>query len=291
VECKKKAGLKSIQGQGGGAKLKLPLAAQLQLQEELKGKDFWSLPEIVSLLQNKYGVSYCPGHVRRLLQSWGMYHYTPQPRDYRRAEDAKEKLCQRLMAVADVMSLWNCSCKELAFGFADESSPQANSNKARLWSFYRKVRAVNTDKRLRHNTFAFYAIQGMSVVQEIKDSKAATFMDCLQSIRKANPDARYCVVIWDNLPSHCKMEVLLLARKLGIILVNLPAYAPDLNPIERIWKQIKRIISYQGMVENKEKLSGIITASFNELAKSREFAHKWIEDLFIPVFGQSPIPV
>lgn len=98
-------------------------------------------------------------------------------------------------------------------------------------------------------------------------------------------------MIWDNLPSHCKKEVLLLANKLRIIIVNLPAYAPDLNPIERIWKQIKRIISYQGMVENKERLSNIIISSFNELAKSRGVAHKWIEDLFVPAFGQSPIPV
>lgn len=261
------------------------------MQEELKEKDFWSLPEIASLLQDKYGVSYSCGHIRRLLQNWGMYHYKPQPRDYRRAADAKEMLYQRLIAVSDVLSLWRCSNRELAFGFADESSPQANSNKARLWSFYKRVRAINTDKSLRHNTFGFYAIQGNSLVQEIKDSKAPTFLECLHSIRQANPQARYCVVIWDNLPSHCKKEVVLLATKLRIILVNLPAYAPDLNPIERIWKQIKRIISCQGMVENKEKLSGIIISSFNELAKSKGFAQKWIEDLFVPAFGQSPIPV
>lgn len=227
--------------------------------------------------------------MRRLLQNWGMYHYKPQPRDYRRAEDAKEKLFQRLMAVADVLGLWGCNCQELAFGFADESSPQANSNQARLWSFYRKVRAVNTDKRLRHNTFAFYAIQGKSMIREIKDSKAASFLECLHDIRHANPGAKYCVVIWDNLPSHCKNEVLLLAKKLKIILVNLPAYSPDLNPIERIWKQIKRIISCQGLIENKEKLANIIISSFNELAKNKEFARKWTQDLFVPVFGQSPI--
>lgn len=220
-----------------------------------------------------------------------MHHYKPQPRDYRRAEDSKEKLYQRLMAVSDVLGLWGCNCQELAIGFADESSPQANSNQARLWSFYRKIRTVNTDKRLRHNTFAFYAIQGKSMIREIKDSKAASFLECLHSIRNANPEAKYCVVIWDNLPSHCKMEVLLLARKLKIILVNLPAYAPDLNPIERIWKQIKRIISCQGLIENKEMLSNIITGSFNELAKSSEFARKWTQDLFVPVFGQSPITV
>ena len=33
------------------------------------------------------------------------------------------------------------------------------------------------------------------------------------------------------------------AERLGIELVFLPPYSPDLNPIEYIWKSIKRIIS------------------------------------------------
>jgi transposase len=33
------------------------------------------------------------------------------------------------------------------------------------------------------------------------------------------------------------------ARSLGIRLLYLPLYSPDLNPIEFIWKSIKRIAS------------------------------------------------
>lgn len=256
----------------------------------MKEKDFWSLPQILSLLREKYGVSYSSVHVRRLLKRWGMYHYKPEPQDYRRAEDAKEKLSERLKAVADVLKLWDCSWQELAFGFADESSPQANSNTARLWSFYRKPRKVNSDKSLRHNTFGFYAIQGNSVVKEISSSRAEVFPDCLSSIRQANQEARYCVVIWDNLAAHCQKEVEKSAKDMGIILVNLPVYAPDLNPIEKIWKQIKRGISYEGMIETKEKLAALIVEIFQQLAKSQEFARTWIEELFIPIFGQNPIP-
>lgn len=220
-----------------------------------------------------------------------MYHYKPEPRDYRQAGDAAIKLKERLRAVADCFKLWGCSSQEVAFGFADESSPMANSNTARLWSFFHKPRVINSNKSLRHNTFGFYAIQGNSVVKEIENSRAETFKGCLEAIKQANPLARYTVVLWDNLPAHSFREVEELAWHMKIILVNLPPYSPEMNPIEKIWKQIKRQISYEGFIESKDKLSQIITASFEKLVKTTELANSWIKEFFIPAFGNSPMPL
>jgi transposase len=43
------------------------------------------------------------------------------------------------------------------------------------------------------------------------------------------------VVIWDNAPCHRARVVTGHAEELGIELVFLPGYSPDLNPIERLW--------------------------------------------------------
>jgi putative transposase len=290
VECKKEAGLIGRQGQGGGPKLKLRQEQRTQLQAELRQQDFWTLGQVMHWLQEHYQVSYSSVHVRHLLKSWGMYHYKPRPQDYKRSEQAEEKLLERLQATADVLACWQCPCSELAFGFADESSPEANSNKARWWSFYRKPRKVNTDKDLRHNTFGYYALQGTSVVAEIPNSKPEGFLTCLEKIRNANPTARYCVVVWDNLPAHQAAQVQKKAMERHIILVNLPPYAPDLNPIEKIWKQIKRIISLQGLIKTQASLASIIQESFLQLAASLSFARQWVQEFFMPVFKQNPIP-
>jgi transposase len=43
------------------------------------------------------------------------------------------------------------------------------------------------------------------------------------------------VLIWDNAPCHVAKAVTAEAARLGIEVVNLPGYSPDLNPIERLW--------------------------------------------------------
>jgi putative transposase len=51
------------------------------------------------------------------------------------------------------------------------------------------------------------------------------------------------VVILDNFSSHRSFETKKAAEDLGIVLIFLPPYPPDLNPIEFIWKSIKKELS------------------------------------------------
>lgn len=49
------------------------------------------------------------------------------------------------------------------------------------------------------------------------------------------------VVIWDNLNTHrsAAMRELIAARD-WLHVIRLPAYAPELNPVEQVWSQVKR---------------------------------------------------
>ena len=44
-----------------------------------------------------------------------------------------------------------------------------------------------------------------------------------------------CVVVMDNASFHRKTRLLPAAQKAGIILIFLPPYSPELNPIEHFW--------------------------------------------------------
>jgi len=50
------------------------------------------------------------------------------------------------------------------------------------------------------------------------------------------------VVIFDNLSSHKDAETLTLIEAAGATILPLPAYSPDLNPIEKMWSKIKTFL-------------------------------------------------
>jgi transposase len=54
------------------------------------------------------------------------------------------------------------------------------------------------------------------------------------------------VLIWDNAPCHVAKIVKAEANRLGIEVVALPGYSPDLNPIERLWDWMREEVTRGG---------------------------------------------
>ena len=50
-----------------------------------------------------------------------MYHYKPQPVDYRRSESAEQRLQQRLQATFDVLLLQKTPVEAIGIGLAEET--------------------------------------------------------------------------------------------------------------------------------------------------------------------------
>jgi len=128
---------------------------------------------------------------------------------------------------------------------------------------------------LKANTFGFYALNGTSIANHMEHSKKEDVCAFLDSIRKANPEGRIILVL-DNFRSHWANATREHARVLNIELVFLPPYSPDLNPIEYIWKSIKKIVS-KTFIDNLEHLRQVIGEAFKTFSKSLSFAKAWIE--------------
>ena len=53
--------------------------------------------------------------------------------------------------------------------------------------------------------------------------------------------ARKCLLLWDGLPAHKsrKMQDYLTRTRRWLHVERLPSYAPDLNPVETLWSNLK----------------------------------------------------
>ena len=105
-------------------------------------------------------------------------------------------------------------------------------------------------------------------------SKKEDVREFLQTIRRMNPDADL-VIILDNFRSHHADKTREYAELNRIDLVFLPPYSPDLNPIEFIWKSIRRIIS-RTFIRDLDHLKQIILDAFKKYGCSLSFAKAWI---------------
>lgn len=80
------------------------------------------------------------------------------------------------------------------------------------------------------------------------------------------------IVVMDNLAPHKNDQTLALITAVGASVRFLPAYSPDLNPIEMMWSKIKSLLRAAGARTHAELLTAIANAL---RAVSAENAQGW----------------
>lgn len=260
--------------------------AKADLKQRLAEKALWTKPELVSLLSDEFGVSYSASHLHHLLRQLGMRYYKPEPEDYRRHPASAAQLVTRLQATFDALLLMHQDINRVVVGVADESSMQNYHHASRFWSMFPHCKKPVNSNKHRINAFGFHSLNGQSMFMELPCSKEANIIEALQAIRKANASADRIIVIWDNYRVHQMASVQKAAKSMGISLVQLPAYAPDLNPIERLWKGIKKTISNAGFIADKQQLLQLVTATFKKLEGRISWFKAWIKDILCKALPQ-----
>ena len=85
------------------------------------------------------------------------------------------------------------------------------------------------------------------------------------------------VIVLDNAKIHQADDVAIACEILNIELIFLPTYSPDLNPIEDLWKIIKRVI-YSSHYKNEEELIEIILDEFYKNVCKESLIENWVEE-------------
>ena len=162
--------------------------------------------------------------------------------------------------------------KNTVLGFFDETSPQTTANTQRLW-YFKKHRIIKNTSKFRANTFGIYSPNGNSTLIFREHSKKEDVCEVLEEFVDANPGKRIVLVL-DNFSSHRSQMVREYASQKNIHLVFLPPYSPDLNPIEQIWRAIKRFISTI-FIRDLVHLKSVICEEFFDRVIGNSYIKGW----------------
>lgn len=153
------------------------------------------------------------------------------------------------------------------------------SNFRRSWSKIGKRTVIDSQQSF-DNRYLFSAVSPLSGKSfhlcgiDGFDSEAAHVF--LLELKKQHPDVPV-VFVWDNAPCH-KPQV---HREIpGLIILFLPPYAPELNPTERFFEELRKATANQ-IFHSIEEQEAVLEKKLNALADDLEgmkqlLGYEWI---------------
>lgn len=124
--------------------------------------------------------------------------------------------------------------------------------------------------------------ESLNNVKKRREIRRKTILNYLKNeniMDKMKTEQRICLIL-DNYSAHKSAFIKKIALILKIELIYLPPYSPHLNPIEQIWRQMKRHIKYY-YLESKEFLEELTINTYNEAINGTKVYKNWYET-YIP---------
>jgi transposase len=155
-----------------------------------------------------------------------------------------------------------------------------------LWCFVRQFIPAASG-RVRVNVLGAYDPIKNELLRIINKTyvTATTVIDMLNLIR-----AKYagCVtVVLDNARYQKCKDVMAKAGELGIELLYLPTYSPNLNLIERLWRHVKKECLYSKYYDTSAKFEQAITECLDSVSDSKKL--KKLMTLKFQLFDDKPL--
>lgn len=114
-------------------------------------------------------------------------------------------------------------------------------------------------------------LKGDSHFQFIKRLNSDCFIQFLKALIKLYGSSKRILLFTDNASAHKSKKVsdFLSSLKGKLELVYLPPYSPDLNPIERVWREVKKEVVYNTFYRYFDDFKGALTKSLRNFRGNR----------------------
>lgn len=202
--------------------------------------EVWTAPRVIQVLHEEFGVRYSRSHVARILQTLGWTPQVPITRAFQRDEAAIER-----WADEDWPMLKRRARNEgRTLVFVDESGFYLLPGKVRTYS-PAGLRPVVPEWQTHDHLSVMGAITLTGRIYTLVRQRPLTGLDTVAFLEHVGREIGGAVqVVWDRSPIHRHAavgEFVAAVGADGLALEALPAYAPDLNPVEWLWHHLKDV--------------------------------------------------
>ncbi len=202
--------------------------------------DVWTCGRVAKVIQEEFGVHYHPGHVSRILKEIGWTPQVPITRAIQRNEKAIQHWREH-----DWPQLKRIATRQgRTVVFVDESGFYLLPGVVKTYGLKGRTPVVDEWQTSDHlSVMGALTIDGrlFTLVRQ----QSLTGVETVEFLWHLGRQIQGPVLlIWDRSPIHRRANVTELVEavgKDGLRVQPLPPYAPDLNPVEWLWRHLKEV--------------------------------------------------
>lgn len=205
---------------------------------------------IKKYLSTKFSISVCLETVRNLFKRLELTRKKPIF-SYTYANEKKQK--EFLLTIGSLLSEESIKSGNIDVCFMDETTIQEMPNPSRVWCYKNEQPTIlitgGHQKRIISGVINIRT--GNSIFVSDQKQSQYTFIEFLKNF-KSMQNGRFTHLFIDNHRSHLTGNVknFYIAEGSWLKVHYLPKYSPKLNPIERIWKFVKKTCCYNNFYKS-----------------------------------------
>jgi transposase len=277
LKCYKAKGVKGLlKNNFKGTESKLSKKELRQLDKRLQNETYLTVQEIVLYVKATFKIKYSISGMTELLHRMSYVYKKPK------VVPGKADLEAQKSFINSYKKLKSKKGENDPIYFMDGTHPQHNTVAAYGWI------KKGTDKTIKSNSGRQRLnINGAINIEKIKMSvhyadsiNAQSTIALFKKVERANKKANKIYLIADNARYYKSKLVKEYLKHSKVKLVFLPAYSPNLNLIERLWKHFRKTVLYNKYYKSFDEFKLICKNFFKNIKKYRKELASLLKDNF-----------
>lgn len=265
-----------LKPENGGSVSYLSMTESTELKFYLQEITYLYVKDICKYVKRRFNKYYSISGMTKWLKSNGFRYKKPHGVPAKASKEEQERFIKTYTELKEKVG------DKGVIYFADSVHPQHQTKLMYGWILKgeRKSIAMTAQQR-RVNITGGICLENHNIIYNQADKiNTISVQSFLSKLRRNHPNNQIIHIIWDNASYHKSQEVKIYAKQLNMELHYLPAYSPNLNPIERLWKILHEHVTYNKYYSTFSEFTDSILHFLRNIGKKKIILRARINDNF-----------